>query len=86
MKNEIVQTSLRQFLKYGIRAMSIQKLIEPLGISTKTVYKYFQNKEQLLEEALSLYYAQQYGIVQTFDTYKDVVSLLFELWYLGMES
>jgi len=50
MKKEILQTSLKQFLKHGIRQMSIQKLVEPLGISTKTVYKYFKNKEELLEE------------------------------------
>lgn len=66
--------------------MSIQKLVAPLGISTKTFYKYFENKEKLLEEALSLYYVQQYGLVQTFDTRKDVVGLLFHLWYIGIEA
>ncbi|MEQ1585987.1 MAG: TetR/AcrR family transcriptional regulator [Cyclobacteriaceae bacterium] len=86
MKNEILQTSLKQFLKYGIREMSIQKLVAPLGISTKTVYKYFENKEQLLEEALNLYYVQQYGLVQTFDSSKNVVGPLFHLWYMGIEA
>jgi AcrR family transcriptional regulator len=86
MKDEILQTSLRQFLKYGIREMSIQKLVAPLGISTKTVYKYFENKEQLLEEALSLYYVQQYGLLQSFNTYKNVVYLLFDIWYIGIET
>jgi len=86
MKNEILQTSLKQFLKYGVREMSIQKLVAPLGISTKTVYKYFKNKEQLLEEALRLYYVQQYGLVQTFDTSTNVVGPLFHLWYMGIEA
>lgn len=66
--------------------MSIQKLVAPLGISTKTVYKYFENKEQLLEEALTLYYVQQYGLVHTFDTSKNVVGPLFHLWYTGIEA
>src|SRR4029078_10891791 len=86
MKDEILQTALRQFLKYGIREMSIQKLVAPLGISTKTVYKYFENKEQLLEEALSLYYLQQYGLLQTFGNDKNVVCLLFDIWYIGIET
>ena len=86
MKNEIVQTSLRQFLKYGIREMSIQKLVEPLGISTKTVYKYFKNKEQLLKEALSLYYVEQYGLLQSYNAHKNAVCFLFDMWYLGIEK
>ena len=50
MKRKILQTSLEQFLKYGIRKMSVQKLVEPLPISTKTVYKHSKNKEDLGKE------------------------------------
>jgi AcrR family transcriptional regulator len=86
MKDEILQTALKQFLKYGVREMSIQKLVAPLGISTKTVYKYFENKEQLLEEALTLYYVQQYGRLQSFNTDKNVAGVLFDAWYIGIET
>lgn len=86
MKDEILQTSLKQFLKHGIREMSIQKLVAPLGISTKTVYKYFENKERLLEAALSLYYVQQFGLLQTFSTSKSAVHFLFDIWYIGIET
>jgi len=50
MKSEIIETSLQQFLTHGIRKMTVKEIIAPLGISTKTVYKYFANKEALLEE------------------------------------
>ena len=73
MKEEILQTSLDQFLKYGIREMSIQKLIEPLGISTKTVYKYFKNKEELLEEALHLHFAGQYKLLEQLSADERVI-------------
>lgn len=86
MKQEILQTSLKQFLKYGIREMSIQKLVAPLGISTKTVYKYFENKQQLLEDALTLYYIQQFGLMEKFNTDMNIVSGLFDLWYIGIET
>jgi AcrR family transcriptional regulator len=85
MKNEILETSLKQFLKYGIREMSIQKIIEPLGISTKTVYKYFKNKEELLEEALLLYYAQQGQVMEGRTGEPNVVALLFDIWQFGIE-
>lgn len=85
MKNEILQTALEQFLKFGIREMSIKKLIEPLGISTKTVYKYYKNKEELLEEVLQLLYIQQYQQVENLSAGQNVVTLLFDIWYLAIE-
>ena len=85
MKEEILQTSLKQFLKYGIREMSIQKLIEPLGISTKTVYKYFKNKEELLEDALHLHYAQQYQLLEELSSDQKSVPLLLDIWYKAFE-
>jgi AcrR family transcriptional regulator len=57
MKQEIIRTSLEGFLKKGIRKMTIQKLVAPLGISTKTVYKYFSNKEDVLRECLAVHYS-----------------------------
>jgi AcrR family transcriptional regulator len=85
MKGEIIETSLKQFLKYGIREVSIQKLIEPLAISTKTVYKYFENKEQLLEEALLLYYDQQYELLQDLSSKNNTIQLFLDIWYVAVE-
>lgn len=85
MKNEILQTALEQFIKYGIREMSIQKLIEPLGISTKTVYKYFKNKEELLEHALDLHYAQQYQKLEELSADHNVLTLFLDVWYKAFE-
>ena len=56
IKERIVETALEQFLANGIRNMTILKLIEPLGISTKTVYKHFDGKEALLAECLEVLY------------------------------
>jgi AcrR family transcriptional regulator len=85
MKDEILQTALSQFLKFGIREMSIKRLIEPLGISTKTVYKYYKNKEELLEEVLHLHYAQQYKIFESRTVDQSTISLLFDIWYIAVE-
>lgn len=85
MKNEILQTALEQFLKFGIREMSIKKLIEPLGISTKTVYKYYKNKEELLEGVLKLHYDQQFHLVENLSADENVVLRLFDIWYLAIE-
>jgi AcrR family transcriptional regulator len=44
MKDKITEVALERFMQYGIRNMTIKKLVEPLGISTKTVYKYFASR------------------------------------------
>ena len=85
MKDEIVQVALKQFLKVGIREMSVQKLIEKLGISTKTVYKYFKNKEDLLEEALLLFYAKEYKTLDELSAGENAVHLLLEIWYKAVQ-
>lgn len=85
MKNEILQTAHEQFLKFGIREMSIKKLIEPLGISTKTVYKYYKNKEELLDEVLQLHYDQQFHLVENLSADENVVLRFFDIWYLATE-
>jgi AcrR family transcriptional regulator len=56
MKQKIAETALKEFLKHGIRDITIARLIAPLGISTKTVYKYFESKEVLLKECLHILY------------------------------
>jgi len=85
MKDEILQTAFKQFFKYGIRKMSIQKLIAPLGISTKTFYKYFKNKEQLVEEVLHLHYIQQYRLFENHSADQNVIPLFIDIWYKAME-
>jgi AcrR family transcriptional regulator len=61
MKDKITKVALERFLQYGIRNMTILKLVEPLGISTKTVYKYFDGKEALLQECLRALYDDNYN-------------------------
>lgn len=86
MRNEIIQTSLDQFLKYGIRNMSVQKLVAPLGISTKTVYKHFTNKENLLREALHFYYEQHYKELKMHAETENPVFLFCNIWNGAMET
>ena len=86
MKEEIITTSLQQFLKHGIRKMTIRKLAESMGISTKTVYKYFHDKEELLKHCLVRHYselAKDFNITVPGDS--SPLIPLFRLWYHAME-
>ena len=80
MKEEILKTALDQFVSNGIREMSVQKLVSQLSISTKTFYKHFENKEELLKEALRLHYDLQYIELEKQVADKNPVILFFEIW------
>ena len=86
MKEDILQKSLKLFLKHGIRGMSNNKLVELLGISTKTVYKHFTNKEELLEEVLYLYHGIQYEKLQNLPTDQNAACLFFDVWQIAVET
>ncbi|WP_345247918.1 TetR/AcrR family transcriptional regulator [Nibrella saemangeumensis] len=86
MKEEILEKSLKLFLKHGIREMSNQKLVDWLGISTKTIYKYFTNKEELLEEVLYLYHNRQYEMLLNLPNEQNVASLFFDVWQIAVET
>jgi AcrR family transcriptional regulator len=85
MKEEILQTALEQFLRHGIRKMSIPKLIAVLGISSKTVYKYYKNKEDLLEAAINLHYVRLYQQLKDLSSQQKAVPLLLDIWYTSIE-
>jgi len=48
MRNRIIHSAMEQIQKYGFRKFTIGDIIADLGISTKTVYKYFKGKEDII--------------------------------------
>lgn len=85
-KKDILNTCLKYFLQHGIRKMSNEKLVALLGISTKTIYKHFKNKEKLLEEVLHLYHDQRYEMLQNLPADQNAVSLFFDIWRTAIET
>jgi AcrR family transcriptional regulator len=71
VEEKIRDVALERFMQHGIRSMTIKKLVEPLGISTKTFYKYFKSKEDLLEECLRVLYAGYFNEFDAILTRKD---------------
>jgi len=65
--------------------MSNQKLVDWLGISTKTIYKYFHNKEKLLEEALYLYHNTEYEKLLKISDEQNAACHFFAIWQIAVE-
>ncbi len=74
------------FFKARHSRMSNNKLGGLLGISTKTVYKHFTNKEALLEEVLYLYHNMQNEKLQHLPTDRNAACLFFDVWQLAVET
>jgi AcrR family transcriptional regulator len=52
VKDRIVQGSLKQFMQYGFRNVSMDDIASNLGMSKKTLYQHFAEKDELVEAAL----------------------------------
>jgi len=52
MKDKILRTAVELFFAQGIKATTMDSLAHALGISKKTLYKYFPHKDDLVKEAV----------------------------------
>jgi len=56
-KEELLQLSLSYFKKYGSKNVTMDDLATELAISKKTIYKYFNSKEELISECVGYLWA-----------------------------
>lgn len=50
MRERVLDTALRLFRTFGIKSITMQDIARDCGISKKTVYEYFADKQELVEE------------------------------------
>jgi TetR/AcrR family transcriptional regulator, biofilm operon repressor len=53
MKEKIITKGTELFLKLGFKSVTMDDIAAEMGISKKTIYKYFSNKEILIEETVA---------------------------------
>lgn len=58
VRERIIVESGQLFGKYGIRSMTMDSLAEAMGISKRTIYERFKDKDTLLKEVI-MYYQQK---------------------------
>ncbi len=51
-RERIIEQASTMFFKYGIRSITMDEIAESLGISKRTLYESFSNKEELLKDCL----------------------------------
>jgi AcrR family transcriptional regulator len=65
MKEKIISKASELFLKLGFKSVTMDDIAGEMCISKKTIYKYFCNKEVLIEESTSTVHKQVHEIIDT---------------------
>ncbi|RED25155.1 TetR family transcriptional regulator [Flavobacterium cutihirudinis] len=65
MKEKIISKASELFLKLGFKSVTMDDIAGEMCISKKTIYKYFCNKEVLIEESTSMVHRQVHEIIDT---------------------
>ena len=53
-KKMILEQAVNMFFNYGIQHITMDDIAEKCGVSKKTIYKYFENKDDLLRQVIEL--------------------------------
>jgi len=69
-KTEIVKYAFERFYECGFHATGMEAALAGSGISKRTIYKYFQSKEDLIEAVLCLY--NEVIVHELFDPVKSI--------------
>src|SRR5215475_6187544 len=52
-KERILEKAHELFMRYGVRSVSMDDIAAQLGMSKKTLYQYYTDKEELVDAVLS---------------------------------
>ncbi|HQF48731.1 TetR/AcrR family transcriptional regulator [Flavobacterium alvei] len=63
MKDKIIAKATDLFLKLGFKSVTMDDIAGEMCISKKTIYKYFCNKELLIEESTALVHKEVHQII-----------------------
>lgn len=63
MKEQIISKAKTMFLKLGFKSVTMDDIASEIGISKKTIYKYFSNKDILIESSIELAHGEVQEII-----------------------
>lgn len=66
LKEQIVTTAMSLFTKHGIKAVKMDDIASLLGISKRTLYEIYDNKEVLLFEGVRRYHESTWADFRTY--------------------
>jgi len=64
MKDKIIKKATDMFLKLGFKSVTMDDIAGEMCISKKTIYKYFSNKEKLIEEGTEVVHQKIHTLME----------------------
>jgi AcrR family transcriptional regulator len=87
VKDRILIEAGTLFGKYGIKSMTMDALAEELGISKRTIYERFKDKDTLLREVILYYKTRaQEQANQLIDQSENAIEALFRIIKMNVEQ
>ncbi|WP_284652660.1 TetR/AcrR family transcriptional regulator [Flavobacterium terrisoli] len=65
MKDKIIKKATDMFLKLGFKSVTMDDIAGEMCISKKTIYKYFSNKEKLIEEGTEVVHQNIHRLMES---------------------
>lgn len=66
MQERILEQSMDMFFRYGIRSVTMDDVAKEMGISKKTLYKFFSNKADLVAQGVKWKFNQVSSVMKSF--------------------
>ncbi|MBJ7880942.1 TetR/AcrR family transcriptional regulator [Gelidibacter salicanalis] len=86
-KSDLLECSILNFTQFGSKRFTLDELARSLGISKKTIYKYFDNKEDLVTQSLSYLLDKYLAEIDTIvsDANEDPIVKIILIYKKGFE-
>ena len=72
-KEKIIETAKDQFMRFGVRSVTMDDIARMAGVSKKTIYQEFADKNQLVYETFESAIAQDKKMMDQIPKYQDGV-------------
>ncbi|GHT73129.1 TetR family transcriptional regulator [Bacteroidia bacterium] len=87
LKDRIVRESSTLFFKKGIRSMTMSDIANELGVSKRTLYEVFRDKEELLENCINFHMAKADREVERLaTTSENVIDTFMRIYAIHLQE
>ena len=87
LRERIIEKAMQDFSKHGIRAVKMDMLAKELGISKRTMYEIFEDKESLLFEGIKVYGERKREYMHSYaEEGHDVIDIIMEAYHMKVEE
>ena len=88
LRERIIEKAMQDFSMHGIRAVKMDDLANELGISKRTLYEIFKDKETLLFEGMKVYSERKHEYLHSYaeDERHHVIDIIMEAYRMKVEE